>query len=86
MHYFICSRQKISSSTLLYAFKNFTVKLGELEKFNNVAQEDTKTEEETITNEVELDNIGIRLMGLNKQLRSKYNFPKNVKGVVILLF
>ena len=48
-------------------FKNFTVKLGELEKFNNVAQEDSKTEEETITDEVELDNIGLRLMGLNKQ-------------------
>ncbi len=64
-------------------FKNFTVKLGELEKFNNVAQEDSKTEEETITDEVELDNIGLRLMGLNKQLRTRYNVPKNIKGVVV---
>ena len=49
-------------------FKNFTVKLGELEKFNEVAQggEEQKDEEAT-SDELELDDIGLRLMGLNKQ-------------------
>ena len=64
-------------------FKNFTVKLGELEKFNEVAQSEEQKDEEVTSDELELDDIGLRLMGLNKQLRTKYNVPKNIKGVVI---
>ena len=64
-------------------FENFTVKLGELEKFNQIAKDDSKNEEESISKEVELDNVGLRLIGLNKEVRAKYNIPKNVSGVVI---
>ncbi len=64
-------------------FKNFTVKLGELEKFNEVAQGEEQKDEEVVSDELELDDIGLRLLGINKQTRDRYNIPKNVKGVVI---
>ena len=35
------------------------------------------------SDEIEIDKIGLRLLGLNKQTRAKYNIPKNVNGVVI---
>ena len=63
--------------------KSFTVKLGELEKFSE-AEPDPKTNEDDVkTNEVELDYIGLRFVGLTKDTRSQYNLPKNLKGVVI---
>ena len=62
--------------------KKFTVKLGELEKFNETAKNES-IEEDVQTDEVELDKIGIRLAGLNSDTRSKYNIPKNVTGVVV---
>ena len=64
--------------------KSFTVKLGELEKFSEAAEPDPKTNEDDVkTNEVELDDIGLRFVGLTKETRSQYNLPKNLKGVVI---
>ncbi len=63
--------------------KTFTVKLGELEKFNKVAKDDSQQEENVSSEEIELENVGIRFMGLNKQTRSKYKISKNVRGVVI---
>ena len=63
--------------------KSFTVKLGELEKFSE-ADTDPKTEDDNVkTNEVELEDIGLRFVGLTKDTRSQYNLPKNLKGVVI---
>ena len=55
--------------------KKFTVKLGELEKFNETAKKES-IEEDVQTDEVELEKIGIRLAGLNNDTRSKYNIPK----------
>jgi len=63
--------------------KTLTVKLGELEKFNEAAKDDDKENDEVQTNEVELDDIGLRLAGLNSETRQRYNIPKNVNGVVI---
>lgn len=63
--------------------KSFNVRLGELEKFNQLTQEDSKKEEEVNTKEIELDNIGLRLLGLNKNTRTRYNVPSNVYGAVI---
>ena len=62
--------------------KSFTVKLGELEKFNEVAKEE-EINKDVDSDEIEIDKIGLRLLGLNKETRAKYNIPKNVKGVVI---
>ena len=64
-------------------YKNFNVKLGELEKFNQTAQNETTQEDEKTTKEVELDKIGLRLVSLNSEIRKKYNVPKSVKGVSI---
>ena len=63
--------------------KRFTVKLGELEKFSEADKESEEKEDNVKTNEVELDDIGLRFVGLSADTRTKYNLPKNIKGVVI---
>ena len=63
--------------------KRFTVKLGELEKFSEADKESDEKEDNVKTNEVELDDIGLRFVGLSADTRTKYNLPKNIKGVVI---
>ena len=63
--------------------RSFTVKLGELEKFNAAANEKSDDNKEIISDEIEIDDIGLRLLGLNKNTRSKYNISESVKGVVI---
>ena len=63
--------------------KRFTVKLGELEKFSEADKESEEKEDNVKTNEVELDDIGLRFVGLSADSRTKYNLPKNIKGVVI---
>ena len=63
--------------------KSFTVKLGELEKFSAAANEKTKDNKEVVSDEIEIDDVGLRLLGLNKNSRTKYNIPDSVKGVVI---
>mgnify|MGYP001185749996 CR=1 FL=1 len=63
--------------------KSFTVKLGELEKFNAADNEKADQKKEVISDEIEIDDIGLRLLGLNKETRSRFNISKNVSGVVI---
>ncbi len=63
--------------------KSFTVKLGELEKFNETAKDEKKESDEVQTNEIELDEIGLRFAGLNNETRQQYSISKNVTGVVI---
>ena len=63
--------------------KSFTVKLGELEKFSEADESPENKDENIKTNEVELDDIGLRFVGLTKETRTQYNLPKNLKGVVI---
>ena len=63
--------------------RSFTVKLGELEKFNAAANEKADDSKEIVSEEIEIDDIGLRLLGLNKNTRSKYNISESVKGVVI---
>ena len=63
--------------------KSFTVKLGELEKFNTAKNDQTDTNKEVVSDEIEIDKIGLRLLGLNKETRAQYNIAKSVNGVVI---
>ena len=63
--------------------RSFTVKLGDLEKFNAAANEKPSDNKEIVSDEIEIDDIGLRLLGLNKNTRSKYNISESVKGVVI---
>ncbi len=63
--------------------RSFNVKLGELEKFNMTADDKSETNKEVVTDEIEIDKVGLRLLGLNKETRTRYNIPKNIKGVVI---
>ena len=63
--------------------KKFTVKLGEREKFDEIAKSDEKKDEEVEVNELEMDDIGIRMKGLNSKTRTEYGIPKNVDGVVV---
>ena len=63
--------------------KSFTVKLGELEKFNAAANEKTQDNKEIVSDEIEIDDIGLRLLGLNQNTRTKYNISESVNGVVI---
>ncbi|NDG46972.1 MAG: PDZ domain-containing protein [Flavobacteriia bacterium] len=63
--------------------KSFTVKLGELEKFSEADTSPEFNDENVKTNEVELDEVGLRFVGLTSETRSRYNLPKNLKGVVI---
>ena len=63
--------------------RSFTVKLGDLEKFNAAANEKPTDNKEIVSDEIEIDDIGLRLLGLNKNTRSKYNISESVKGVVI---
>ena len=63
--------------------KTFSVKLGEREKFDETVKSEEKKDDEVVVNEIELDDIGIRMKGLNSQTRASYNIPKNVNGVVV---
>lgn len=36
-----------------------------------------------LSNEIEMDNIGLRFIGLNSDSRTKFGIPKSVTGVVI---
>ena len=63
--------------------RSFTVKLGELEKFSGAPNEETDTSKDVVSEEIEIDEIGLRLLGINKETRKRFNIPKNVKGVVI---
>ena len=48
--------------------KTFTVKLGELEKFNEAAKDEKKDDNKEIqTNEIEIDDIGLRFVGLKQK-------------------
>ena len=59
------------------------MKLGELEKFSGAPNEETDTSKDVVSEEIEIDEIGLRLLGINKETRKRFNIPKNVKGVVI---
>ena len=63
--------------------KKFIVKLGEREKFDETAKKDETKDEEAEVDEVEMDDIGIRMKGLNSETRTAYSVPKNVDGVVV---
>ena len=63
--------------------KSFTVKLGELEKFNTADNNNDNQKQEVVSEEIEIDNVGLRLLGLNKETRSRFNISKNVSGVVV---
>ena len=63
--------------------RSFTVKLGELEKFSSSSESETDSNKDIVSDEIEIDKIGLRLLGLNKDTRVRYNISKNVKGVVI---
>ena len=63
--------------------KSFKIKLGEREKFDETVKSQEKKDDEGVVKEVELDDIGIRMKGLNTETRSAYNIPKNVDGVVV---
>ena len=51
--------------------KKFTVKLGEREKFDETAKSEEKKDENVEVNELEMDDIGIRLKGLNSKTRTQ---------------
>ncbi|MFL2661444.1 MAG: DegQ family serine endoprotease [Alphaproteobacteria bacterium] len=63
--------------------QSFTVQLGELEKFNTTKDDSAETNKDVVSDEVEIDKIGLRLLGLNKETRAKYDIAKSVNGVVI---
>ena len=56
--------------------KSFNVKLGELEKFNETAQKMKSKKDEVQTNEIELDEIGLRFVGLNLKQDNNTTFEK----------
>ena len=64
--------------------KKLKVKLGELEKFNDVAENkpaENKTQDDSM--EIEIEQIGLRFKNLTKELQNQYNIAENIKGVVI---
>ena len=64
--------------------KKLKVKLGELEKFNDVAENkspENKTQDDS--KEIEIEQIGLRFKNLTKELQNQYNIAENIKGVVI---
>merc|ERR1711991_612570 len=63
--------------------RTFSIKLGEREKFDETVKSEEKKDDEVVVEEIELDDIGIRMKGLNSQTRASYNIPKNVNGVVV---
>ena len=79
----------VSSSASVSVWRNkkikkLTVKLGELEKFNEVATKDEDLDDsETSEIEVELEKVGLRLKNISQKLRKQFNISPNIKGVVI---
>ncbi len=60
------------------------VKLGELEKFNNVAENNNAEEEKSVSKEeVEIEKVGIRFKDIDKSLREQYSVPPKVNGIII---
>ena len=53
--------------------QSFTVKLGELEKFNTAKDDPAESNKDVVSDEVEIDKVGLRLLGLNKETRAQYN-------------
>jgi len=60
---------------------NLKVKLGELEKFENKTRADLKKTEPT---KDKIDNLGIQLTSITQNIRTRFNIPTNVNGVLIL--
>ena len=56
----------------------------ELEKFNNVAENDTIEEKKNTSNEeIEIEKIGLRFKDIDKNLQNQYNVPPSVKGIIV---
>ena len=79
----------VASSASVTVWRNkklvdLKVKLGELEKFNNVAENSNVEEEKnTSKEEIEIEKVGIRFKDINKSLRDQYNVPPGVNGIII---
>ncbi len=63
--------------------KSLTVKLGELEKFANLEQDNSKQNENLSESEIEIEKIGLRFKDLTEQTLSQFKIPKTIKGIVI---
>ena len=64
--------------------KNLTVKLGELEAFNNVAQSEEKNGNSNQSKaEIEIEKVGIRVKNIDQDLRTQYRIPSEINGAII---
>ena len=64
--------------------KKLKVKLGELEKFNDVAENKSpENKNQDDSKEIEIEQVGLRFKNLTKELQNQYNIAENIKGVVI---
>ena len=81
----------VSSSATVKVWRNkkitkLIVKLGELEKFNNLAEsrkDKDKDKDEKSSNEIEIEKIGIRIKNLSKDLRNQYKIPSDINGAIV---
>tara|TARA_B100000989_G_scaffold298236_1_gene286665 strand:+ start:73 stop:1542 length:1470 start_codon:yes stop_codon:yes gene_type:complete len=64
--------------------KKLKVKLGELEKFNDVAEKTpAEKKNNNDTKEIEIEQIGLRFKNLTSESRNQYNIAENITGIVI---
>ena len=79
----------VSSSAKVKVWRNkkmktLTVKLGELEQFNNVAESQEKNNDTEKSNiEIEIEKVGIRVKNIDQALRTQYRIPNDVNGAII---
>ena len=63
--------------------KKYKVKVGELEKFNSLAENNKQNNKPTTDKEFEIDKLGLRFKNINDNLRKQYNIAENQNGVVV---
>ena len=79
----------VSSSASIEIWRNkkikkLSVKLGELEKFNKVAEKSNSTKDNEVSDvEIEIESIGLRFKDISKSLREQYNIPDDLNGAII---
>ena len=82
------AESSVSSSATVTIWRNkkskkYKVKIGELEKYNSLAENDRKDNNNSENNEVEIDKLGLRFKDLDESLKKQYSIPDNVKGIIL---
>ncbi len=78
----------VSSSVDVTVWRNkkkrkYKVKVGELEKFNSLAENSQQKNKPSTNKEFEIDKLGLRFKNIDENLIKQYNISDDVNGIVV---